>query len=131
MKDANSQSSVYRVAADVCFTTDNDGTIILDVQGGKFHSLIQSGSKVWSALAAHPDGITATGLVNRLMDHEEDFAQEPRDKVESAVQKILRRLTRDGLIETNSIAGYGEGGFRALDNLDAYFAGRAPHDRVA
>lgn len=101
MKDPNDQNPAYRVAADVCFTTDKDGTIILDVHGGKFHSLIQSGSKVWSLLAAHEDGITETELVNELVDHDEDFAQEPRDKVESAIQHVLRQLERDGLIETN------------------------------
>ena len=101
MEDANSQGPVYRVAADVCFTTDNDGTIILDVQGGKFHSLIQSGSKVWTALAGHADGITQAELVNELMDQHQEFAEEPHDKVVSAIQHILEQLTRDGLVETD------------------------------
>jgi hypothetical protein len=101
MKDADGQSPAYRVATDVCFTTDMDGTIILDVQGGKFHSLIQSGSKVWSVLAAHPDGITQTELRDELMEQDEEFAQEPRDRVDSAIQHILLQLTRDGLVETD------------------------------
>ena len=82
MKDANHQSPAYRVAADVCFTTDHDGTIILDVQGGKFHSLIQGGSKVWSVLAAHPQGITARVIVSQLMTHDDGFAEERREEVE-------------------------------------------------
>jgi hypothetical protein len=97
----NGESLVYRVATDVCFSTDKDGTIILDVQGGKFHSLIQGGSKVWSVLAAHDEGITQSGLVNALMDHDEEFAQEPREKVEPAIQQVLQQLTRDGLLETD------------------------------
>ena len=97
----NGESPVYRVAADVCFSTDKDGTIILDVRGGRFHSLIQSGSKVWSVLVAHEDGIRRLELCDELMDHDEDFAQEPRDKVEAAIQHVLQQLTRDGLLETD------------------------------
>src|SRR5262245_49858125 len=97
----NGQSPVYRIAADVCFSTDNDGTIILDVQGGKFHSLIQSGSKVWSILAAHDEGTTQAALVDELMNHDEAFAQEPRAEIESAIQRVLQQLTRDGLLETD------------------------------
>lgn len=100
MKTQEPENTAYRIAGDVCFSTDNDGTIVLDVQGGKFHSLIQNGSKVWSLLAAHPRGITQTELVNQLMDHDGNFAEEPRENVESAIQHILQQLTRDGLVET-------------------------------
>jgi|RhiMethySRZTD1v2_1073278.scaffolds.fasta_scaffold29423_2 transglutaminase superfamily protein/coenzyme PQQ synthesis protein D (PqqD) len=103
---SNGQSPVYRVAADVCFSADKDGTIILDVQGGKFHSLIQGGSRVWSVLAAHDEGITQAELVDELMDHDEEFAQEPREKVESAIQRVLEQLTRDGLLETDQSHSY-------------------------
>ena len=101
MKKDDSKNTAYRVAADVCFSTDDDGTIILDVHGGKFHSLIQSGSKVWTVLAAHPEGITQTDLTNQLMDHDEEFAEEPREKFEQAIQRILQQLTHDGLLETD------------------------------
>ena len=100
MNKQDPERLTYHIAADVCFSTDTDGTIVLDVQGGKFHSLIQSGSKVWSALAAHPHGITAHELVNHLMDHHGEFAGESREVVESAIQHILQQLTRDGLLET-------------------------------
>jgi hypothetical protein len=92
---------VYRVAADVCFSTDPDGTIILDVQGGKFHSLIQSGSRVWTVLASHPDGITQAELIDQLVDHDDEFAQEPRDKVEFAILSVLQKLSHDRLLETS------------------------------
>ena len=91
----------YRIASDVCFSTDQDGTIILDVHGGKFHSLIQGGSKVWTMLAAQPRGITQTDLINRLVEQDDEFAQEPRERVEDAVENILRQLTRDGLLESD------------------------------
>ncbi len=97
----NSDGPSYRVASDVCFSTDAEGTIILDVQGGKFHSLIQGGSKAWSILTAHRQGITQKELVDQLMVHDEECAQEPRDKVDSAIQRILQQLMRDGLLTTD------------------------------
>ena len=97
----NDEGPSYRVAADVCFSTDAEGTIILDVQGGKFHSLIQGGSKVWSILTAHREGIRQEEIVDRLMGHDEECAQEPRDKVESAIERILQQLMRDGLLTTD------------------------------
>ena len=99
----------YRIASDVCFSTDQDGTIILDVQGGKFHSLIQGGSKVWSILAAQPQGITRTELIDRLVEQDDEFAREPREKVEDAIENILRRLSHDGLLESdqaNSLSAF-------------------------
>jgi hypothetical protein len=33
---------------------------------------------------------------------DEDFAPEPREKIESAIQHVLQQLTRDGLLETDS-----------------------------
>lgn len=99
--NAHGPGPAYRIAADVCFSTDRDGTIILDVHGGKFHSLIHSGSKVWTMLAAHPDGITARELVNQLMEHDDEFAEEPREQVAAAIRNILQKLTDDGLLETD------------------------------
>lgn len=89
----------YRIAPDVCFSTDPDGTIILDVQGGKFHSLIQSGSRVWSIIAAHPGGITQSELVARFMKIDE-FANEPQAKIESAIDRMLQQLNQDHLLDT-------------------------------
>lgn len=93
--DSNETNPAYRIATGVCFSTDNDGTIILDVRGGKFHSLIQSGSKVWSILAAHCHGITQAELVDQM-----DQDDESRQKLEAAIQHMLQQLTRDGLLET-------------------------------
>jgi Transglutaminase-like superfamily len=98
-QDSSSQSPTYRISADVCFSIDNDGTIILNVEAGKFHSLIQGGSKVWSVLAAHPQGMTEPELITQLAD-EDELASEPREKVEAAVKHTLQQLTRGGLIET-------------------------------
>lgn len=99
--NAYGPSPAYRIAAGVCFSNDKDGTIILDVQRGKFHSLIQSGSRVWSMLAAHDEGITARELVNQLMEHDDEFAEELREQVESAIGRILQQLTDHGLLETD------------------------------
>jgi transglutaminase superfamily protein len=102
----NVENPVYRVGADVCFSTDKDGTIILDVHGGKFHSLIQSGSKLWTVLAAHAEGITQAELIDELINDDEDFAQEPRENIESVIQHVLEQLTRDSLIETDESSSH-------------------------
>jgi hypothetical protein len=99
--DSSSQRPAYRITVDVCFSTDKDGTIILDVQRGRFHSLIQGGSKVWSILAAHPKGITEAELVTQLIDSGDEFASEPRAEVESAIKHTLDQLMRDGLVATD------------------------------
>lgn len=93
----------YRIATDVCFSTDADGTIILDVQGGKFHSLIQSGSRVWSIIAAHPGGISQSELVARLMT-DDGFSNEPRAAVESAIDRMLQQLKQDNLLSPERFA---------------------------
>lgn len=94
-------TSTYRIASDVCFSTDQDGTIILDVRGGKFHSLIQSGSNLWSILAAHRNGITLVELVDHVTKQDGELRHEPRERVESAVEHILHQLTANKLLETD------------------------------
>lgn len=100
MKNQELEDPTYRIGADVCFSTDNDGTIVLDIRGGKFHSLIQTGSKVWSVLTAHPRGITQSDVVDHLMAQDDEFAEEPRENLEPAIQRILQQLTNDNLVET-------------------------------
>lgn len=101
MKTRTPENPAYHVAANVCFSTDAEGTIILDVERGKFHSLIQGGSKVWSVLAAHPEGITRAELMNQLV-RDDELASEPRHKLEPAIKHMLDQLMRDGLIETDT-----------------------------
>jgi hypothetical protein len=100
MNNQELENPTYRIGTEVCFSADNDGTIVLDVRGGKFHSLIQSGSKVWSVLAAHPRGITRSDLVDHLMAQDSEFADEQLEDLEPAIQRILQQLTNDHLVET-------------------------------
>ncbi|HEX5966618.1 MAG TPA: PqqD family protein, partial [Pyrinomonadaceae bacterium] len=100
MKNQKLEDPTYRIGTDVCFSADQDGTIVLDIRGGKFHSLIQTGSKVWSVLATHPRGVTQSDLVDHLMAQDDEFAEEQREDLELAIQRILRQLTNDNLVET-------------------------------
>jgi hypothetical protein len=93
--------TTYRIASDVCSSTDQDGTIVLDVRGGKFHSLIQNGSRVWSILAAHRNGITQAELVDHLIVNDDALLHEPRAKIDSAIHQVLQQLTHNGLLETD------------------------------
>jgi hypothetical protein len=91
----------YRVCPDVCFSTDQDGTAILNVERGKFHSLIGAGSTAWSKIAAHPEGVRLGVVVDDLLAKEEEFVGEPREKIELAVARMLVKLAAIGLVETS------------------------------
>ena len=52
------RASLYKVPSGICFSTDQDGTIILTIERGKFYSLISTGSMVWQQIVAHPEGVT-------------------------------------------------------------------------
>ena len=100
MNNQELENPTYSIGTDVCFSADNDGTIVLDIRGGKFHSLIQTGSKVWTVLATHPRGISRSDLVSHLIAQDDEFAEEQREDLEPAIQRILQQLTNDNLIET-------------------------------
>jgi hypothetical protein len=92
----------YRVSPEVCFSTDQDGTVILSVERGKFHSLIRAGSKAWSKIAAHAEGVTVGMVVDELLMREGEFIGEQRENVEQAFVRMLDMLVANGLIETSN-----------------------------
>jgi hypothetical protein len=95
------KTSLYRVPSGVCHSTDQDGTIVLNIEQGKFYSLISAGSMVWQQVAAHPEGATFDTVVDKLMTNEVEFANKPREKVERAISSMLNTLVESGLIETS------------------------------
>jgi hypothetical protein len=95
------RSRLYKVPSGVCYSTDQDGTIILNIARGKFYSLISTGSKVWQQIVAHPEGATFDTVIDKLMTNEVEFEKEPREKVEQAVSGMLDTLVEGGLVETS------------------------------
>ena len=91
----------YRVPSHVCFSTDQDGTAILNIERGKFHSLLGAGSIAWQQIAAHSNGATLDTIVNKLLTEETEFASEPREKVRQSVSRLLDTLMENGLVETS------------------------------
>jgi hypothetical protein len=92
----------YLLSPEACFSTDHDGTAVLNLESGKFHSLIGAGSVAWSKIVAHPEGITLDMVVDELLTKEDEFAGEPREKVELAVTGMLDMLTEIGLVEASN-----------------------------
>jgi len=106
------KKSLYRVSSDICYSTDRDGTIILNIEQGKFYSLISAGSTVWQQIAAHPEGATFDTVVDKLMTNAVEFANEPREKVEQAISGMLDSLIESRLIETSDRTS-----IRAFDSI--------------
>src|SRR5215475_7298496 len=86
-------SSLFRLSPDVCFNTDQDGTAVLNVESGKFHSLIGSASELWTTLAAHPEGIPLERIVDAL-SASPDFAGTSREACERSVECMLNNLIK-------------------------------------
>jgi transglutaminase superfamily protein/coenzyme PQQ synthesis protein D (PqqD) len=85
----------FSIAPGICFTTEEDGTAILNVDRGKFYSVIGLGSKIWDNLVASQQGLTIDDLVNSFRDDFEDATpQEIRDEIES----YLNQLNQKGII---------------------------------
>lgn len=94
-------SSRFRLSPDTCFNTDQDGTAVLNVESGKFHSLIGSASELWTTLSAHPDGVTFEGIIDSLWASP-DFAGASREACERSVECMLKNLIKIGLVEAES-----------------------------
>jgi len=77
--------------------TDQDGTAILNVESGKFHSLVSAGSLVWTRLMACHEGATVKTIVDLLLA-DGQFVSEPRIQVEQAVERMLNNLVALGLL---------------------------------
>lgn len=101
LESTSMDAARFRVSPHVCFSTDQDGTAILNVEHGKFHSVIGAGSAAWQQIAAHPEGITLDIIVDQLLTMDADFTSEPREKVRQAVSYLLDTLVENRLIETN------------------------------
>lgn len=83
--------------------TDKDGTAILNLQSGKFHSLVSVGSLVWTKLRACPEGATVKTIVDFLLA-EKQFVSEPRTQIEQAVQRMLSNLALLGILHRTDLA---------------------------
>jgi Transglutaminase-like superfamily/Coenzyme PQQ synthesis protein D (PqqD) len=95
--DRRNGSTRYRIALGASSATEEDGTTILNVDKGKFYSLIGSGSEIWAKLAASPHGLTVDDIVTALPPELE--AATPQETGQE-VERFLGQLNRIGLIST-------------------------------
>jgi hypothetical protein len=93
--------SLYRASPDTRFSNDQDSTIILNIEQGRFYGLIGRSSIMWQQIVAHPEGITLDKIVSHLITREAGFANEPRENAMLAVSRLLDTLVENGLIETS------------------------------
>src|SRR5882724_8084435 len=97
MSTTNINLPRFSVSPDARSITDNDGTAILNVNSGRFHSLVGAGSLAWRKVIGCPEGVTAATVVDDLLAHGE-FANEPRHQTERAVEHLLRNLATLGIL---------------------------------
>ena len=87
----------YFISPNVRHSIENDGTAIFNILTGKFHSVLQEGSLVWSRLASSSDGVTLEEVVDYLISRGR-FADAPRTGVKGALEPMFEKLVALGLI---------------------------------
>lgn len=87
----------YFISPHVRHSIENDGAAIFNILTGKFHSVLQEGSLVWSKLALTSDGVTLEEVIDYLISRGR-FANAPRTGVKSAVEAMFGKLVALGLI---------------------------------
>lgn len=90
----------YFISPGVRHSIENDGTAVFNILTGKFHSLLQEGSLVWSKLASSSDGVTPEEVVDYLISRGM-FANAPRIGINGAIQAMFEKLLALGLIYRN------------------------------
>jgi Coenzyme PQQ synthesis protein D (PqqD) len=86
------------IAPGICSATEEDGTAILNVERGKFYSIIGLGSKIWDRLVASPQGLTLDDLVGSVRD---DFEDATTQEIRCEIESFLNQLNQSGVLCTS------------------------------
>jgi hypothetical protein len=90
----------FTLSHNVCSTTDEDGSTILDIQHDKIYSVIGVSSLIWEKLATSSHGVAVHAIV---ADLNERFHDVSRRTIEADVLKLLESFRSKGIIiEGNS-----------------------------
>jgi Transglutaminase-like superfamily/Coenzyme PQQ synthesis protein D (PqqD) len=88
----------FSIAPGICSATEKDGTAILNVERGKFYSIIGLGSKIWDKLVTNPQGLTLDDIVSSVRD---DFEDATPQEIKCEIESFLNQLNRNGVICTS------------------------------
>jgi transglutaminase superfamily protein/coenzyme PQQ synthesis protein D (PqqD) len=82
-------------APGIYFATEENNTAILNVECGKFYSIIGTGSKIWDELVASPQGLTLDDLALSVRD---DFEDATIQEIRCEIESFLNQLNQKGFI---------------------------------
>ena len=89
----------FSIAPGICSITEEGGTAILNVERGKFYSIIGLGSTIWDKLVASPQGMTIDDLVGSVSD---DFEDATPHEIKGEIENFLDELNQKGIVYTSN-----------------------------
>ena len=88
----------FSISADVCSSTNKDGTIILNVKTGLLYSVIGAGSAIWTRLSSRPNNLSQQDIVGSIVA---EFSDVPEEDVRRDVEKLLTQFIQRGLLDVS------------------------------
>jgi hypothetical protein len=100
----------FIVSSNVCSASDKDGSTILNVERGILYSVIGVASRVWTRLAARPEGVTLDEMIASIRS---DFPLTEQKQIKEDLENLLKQLTLKGLVQISNakskrIVGFAE-----------------------
>ena len=96
------ETARFTISPNICSTSDEDGSTILDIEHDKIYSVIGVGSLIWTKLAASKRGLMPHSIVDDLREH---FREVPRQTIEADVSRLLDGFSSKGIIVAGGAAG--------------------------
>jgi len=85
----------FTLSPNICSTSDEDGSTILDIQHDKIYSVIGVSSLIWRKLADSTHGLAARSIVDDLSERFQDVS---RRTIEADVSQLLESFRSKGII---------------------------------
>jgi hypothetical protein len=115
------QTARFTISPNICSTSDEDGSTILDIEHDKIYSVIGVGSLIWTKLAGSNRGLMAHSIVDDLSERFHDVA---RQTIEADVSKLLDSFRSKGIIVEDDKTGYVRSSFSQSLNHSLIFLSR-------
>lgn len=94
-------NTLFSLAPFTVSSTDKDGAVLLNIERGKFYSLIGTGSTIWEILSTHPNGITLDNLIDKLILQTKLSETESIEQIRGTVNNLLEILIDNGIIQSD------------------------------
>ncbi|HKY41508.1 MAG TPA: lasso peptide biosynthesis B2 protein [Pyrinomonadaceae bacterium] len=85
----------FTLSPNICSTSDEDGSTILDIQHDKIYSVVGVSSLIWQKLADSGSGLAMHSIIDDLSNRFQDVS---RRTIEADVSKLLESFRSKGMI---------------------------------